>query len=65
MDLIITTQIKIVWIILNKNKSFHILYASWKVTPIQHLNVFKELRLFHIKSGNKGSTHVYHDTRSN
>lgn len=35
------------------------------ILPVQHLYVFKVLRLFYLRSGNMGTTNLLHYTRSN
>lgn len=67
IDIIRKLQNKIVRIMLKQNRrepSFP-LYQFLKVLPVQHLFVFKTLRLFYLRSGNRGSARLNYSTRSN
>ncbi len=53
-------------IILNKRKreSSFALFSQLKILPIQHLFIFKVLRVFYARSGNLGTTDLEYATRS-
>lgn len=53
-------------IILSKQKreSSFPLFSELKILPIQHMYIFKVLRLFYLRSGNTGTTDLLHSTRS-
>ncbi|KAG8319844.1 hypothetical protein J6590_108404 [Homalodisca vitripennis] len=60
-----TTQNYFLRIILKKAKreSSFPLYSQLKILPIQHLFIFKVLRLFFVRSGNLGTNNLYYATR--
>lgn len=67
IDKLRSTQNYFVRIILKKNRreTSYPLYLQLKIFPIQHLFVFKVLRMFYIRSGNLGNEILFYQTRSN
>lgn len=67
IDKLRTTQNHIIRIIANRKirDSAFPLYFQLKILPIKHLYVYKVLRIFFHKSGNLGTTNLFHYTRSN
>lgn len=65
IDKLRVTQNFFMRIILRKSaiESSFPLYEHLKVLPIQHLFVYTVLKIFYIKSGNRGNDNLYYDTR--
>lgn len=66
IDKLRVAQNSFIRIILRKNRreSSFPLFRQLNILPVQHLFIFKVLRLFFIRSGNTGTNNLFYNTRS-